>query len=302
MRIAVTGATGFLGRYIVAHLNSLGHKCVCWHRPTSDLSGIDTRGGAVTWVEGSLGDPAAAEDLVQRCDAVVHAALDRPGRGFRGAEGDLVRFVEENVVGTIRLIEAARAAKVGRFVFISTGAVHEKILPGRQLDETHPAWPTSHYGAHKAAIEAFVHSYGFGMGYPICALRPTGIFGLAHPPSASKWFGLVRDVAWGQDVNCRGGGKEVHASDVARAAGLLLEADPARVAGESFECYDRYVADLEVASIAKEISGSSSDLSGDAPTPKNQIVTDKLRSLGMTFGGLPLLEQTVRELVAAARP
>ena len=56
-------------------------------------------------------------------------------------------------MGTLRLIESARAAGVGRFVFISTCAVHEKILDDRPLDEAHPLWAMSHYGAHKAAIE-----------------------------------------------------------------------------------------------------------------------------------------------------
>lgn len=300
MRIAVTGATGFLGRYVVKHLTAQGHRCKCWHRPTSDLSGIDTKGGAVTWVEGSLSQPGTEETLVQGCEAVVHAALDRPGRGFRGAEGDLVGFVETNVIGTLRLIEAAFAAKVGRFVFISTGAVHEKILDDRPLDEKQPAWPKTHYGAHKAAIEAFVHSYGYGRNDPICALRPTGIYGLAHRAAESKWFDLVRAVA--HEVTCKTGGKEVHAADVARAVEILLNADASQIAGESFECYDRYVSDHEVAEIAKALSDSPSPILGTAPTPKNQIVTEKLRALGMTFGGRPLLEETIRQILATTRP
>lgn len=301
MRVAVTGATGFLGRYVVRHLTEQGHRCRCWHRPTSNLSGIETKGGAVVWVEGSLGQKGSEADLVEGCDAVVHAALDRPGRGFRGAEGDLVDFVETNVVGTVRLIEAARAAGVGRFVFISTGAVHEKILSDRPLDEAHPAWPLTHYGAHKAAIEAFVHSYGYGQNYAICALRPTGIYGLAHPPKESKWFDLIRSVAGGQGATCTRGGKEVHAADVARAIGLLLTADARAIAGESFECYDRYISEYEVATLARDLSGSGAEVRGSAPTPKNQIVTDKIRALGMTFGGTPLLEETVREIVATIK-
>jgi nucleoside-diphosphate-sugar epimerase len=302
MRIGVTGATGFLGRYVVARLTAEGHTCRCWFRPESDLSGIDTKGGAVVWVEGSLGDPRAADDLVEHCDAVVHAALDRPGIGFRGAEGDVASFVEKNVVGTLRLIEAARKAGVGRFVFVSTCAVHETVLPDRPLDETHPLWPHTHYGAHKAAIEAFVHSYGKGQGYPICALRPTGIYGLARPVRASKWYDLVRSVAWGDTVTCNRGGKEVHAADVAKAISLLLEADPAKITGEAFACYDQYIADLDVATIAQQLTGSKSTIEGAAPTPKNQIVTEKLRALGMTFGGRPLLEETVKGLVAAVKP
>ena len=136
--------------------------------------------------------------------------------GFRGAEGDLIEFVQKNVVGTLELIEAARRADVGRFVFISTCAVHEKILDDRPLDEAHPLWATSHYGAYKAAVEKFVHSYGLGHGYPICALRPTGVYGAARPIQNSKWHDLVSAVVRGETVQCSRGGKEVHAADVAK--------------------------------------------------------------------------------------
>ena len=132
--------------------------------------------------------------------------------------------------------------------------MHDKILDDRPLDETHPLWPFSHYGADKAVLEAFVHSYGFGHGFPICALRPTGIYGLAHPARTSKWFDLVAAVARGEDVQCRRGGKEVHAADVARAAALLLRAEA--VAGEAYNCYDRYISEFEVAGLARELTGS----------------------------------------------
>jgi nucleoside-diphosphate-sugar epimerase len=194
MRIALTGATGFVGRYIARHLAQQGNRLRCWYRPTSDRGGFESCAGSLEWVQGELGDTESAQSLVAGCDAVVHAALDHPGGGFRGGEGDLVTFVDKNVLGTIRLIEAARRARAGRFVFISTCAVHEKILEDRPLDETHPLWPMSHYGAHKAAIEKFVHSYGLGEGYPICALRPTGVYGVAQPVQDSKWLDLVSAV------------------------------------------------------------------------------------------------------------
>jgi nucleoside-diphosphate-sugar epimerase len=301
MRIGVTGATGFLGRYIVSELAEQGHQCRCWYRPASDRSGFEGLEDAIDWVEGDLGNTDDALRLVEGCESVVHAALFHPGGGFRGGEGDLPQFVEMNVVGTIRLIEAARAAGVSRFVFISTCAVHEKILDDRPLDETHPLWPASHYGAHKAAIEAFVHSYGFGQGFPICALRPTGIYGLAHPPNRSKWFDLIRAVAQGKDVDCRRGGKEVHAADVARSVGLLLKAKTESITGEAFNCYDRYISEFEVATIARDLSGSHCEVRGTQPTPRNQIITTRLRSLGMQFGGTPLLGKTIEDLIEASR-
>lgn len=297
MHIAITGATGFLGRYLTAHLIQQGHACRCWHRRTSDRGGIHAPNGQLQWVCGELGDPAAARALVTGCEAVVHAALHHHGGRFRGGEGDVVGFAEANIVGTLQLVEAARAAHVPRFVFISTCAVHEVIRDDRPLDEAHPLWPTSHYGAHKAAIEKFVHSYGLGEGYDICSLRPTGIYGLAHPPEDSRWFDLVRAVAAGEDVTCTGGGKEVHALDVARAVELLLRADG--IAGQAYNCYDRYISEYDVATLAKRLTGSSSHIAGEQRRPKHEIVTDKLRALGMRFGGEAFLVSTVKQMLAA---
>lgn len=298
MKVALSGATGFIGRYIARHLSDQGHALRCWHRPSSNREGF----GEVTdleWIEGELGDEDSTETLVQGCDAVVHGALYRPGAGFRGAEGDIIEFVEKNILGTLKLIRTAREANVGRFILISTCAVHEKILDDKPLDETHPLWPTSHYGAHKAALEKFVHSYGLGENYPICAVRPTGVYGVNHPAENSKWYDLVDKVVRGEDVECSRGGKEVHAADVAKAVGVLLEADG--INGEAFNCYDRYVSEYEVATLAKEFSKSSSQISGEPKQPKHQILTDKIRSMGMVFGGEELLRDTVSQLVTAVQ-
>ena len=210
-------------------------------------------------------------------------------------------FLGVNLTGSLQLFRAASEAGVPRFVFVSTCAVHEVILPDRPLDETHPLWPTGHYGAHKAALEAFVHSYGLGQGWPICALRPTGIYGLAHPPQDSRWYDLVGRVLRGEQVESARGGKEVHALDVARAVELLLRADAQRVAGQSFNCYDLYVSEEQVARIAKELTGSGSAISDLNRGPKHRIDTAKIRALGMTFGGEALLRRTVQELIDAHR-
>ncbi len=172
MKIAITGGTGFLGRYIVTQLASAGHDCRLWYRAGSDRGGFEAVEDRIEWRQGELGDAAAAEQLVTGCDAVVHAALHHTPGAFRVSDPDLLEFVERNVVGTLRLIEAALAAGAGRFIYISSCAVHDRILSDRPLDETHPTWASNHYGAHKAAVEQFVHSYGFGQGYPICACGP----------------------------------------------------------------------------------------------------------------------------------
>ena len=296
MKIAITGATGFLGRFIARRLAASGHQCRCWNRPESDCGGFDGLSDRIEWIEGDLSNPSSNAPLVSGCDAVVHAALYRPGPRFMGAEGDLPTFVERNILGTIRLIDAARNAGVRKAVFISTCAVHDVIQSDRKLDESHPLWPKSHYGAHKAAIEKFIHSYGLGEGFDICSLRPTGIYGLARPIEKSKWFKLVQAVARGEPIDSDRGGKEVHAADVAKAVEILLASDG--TAGQAYNCYDMYIADQDVADIAKTITGSKSRIEHRNMGPRNQIDTSKIRALGMTFGGRPLLEQTTREILA----
>src|SRR5262245_31517553 len=132
MRIALTGTTGFLGRYLVRHFAAEEHRLRCWYRPRSDRSGFGSSAERVEWIPGCLGDHAAVERLVHGVDAVVHAAVQWPGPRHSPSrarvETDLETFLQTNLMGSLQLFQAARAAGVARFVFISTCAVHEVIL------------------------------------------------------------------------------------------------------------------------------------------------------------------------------
>jgi len=299
MKIALTGATGFLGRYILAHLAGQQHTCRCWHRATSDRSGLEHVNRHVEWVEGELGQWDACRELLDRCDALVHAALEYPRDSRMLSDAFTPEVAMRNVAGSLQLFEAARAAGVRRVVFISSCAVYDRILDNRPLDETHPLLPGSHYGAHKAALEAFVHSHSRDESFSICALRPTGIYGIDHPVENSKWYELVSSVVRDEVVTCRRGGKEVHARDVAQAVSVLLASR--EVSGESFNCYDRYISEYDVATLAKGIAASHGEIDGGPMQPKHQIDTKKLRRLGVQFGGTPLLVETIREMVSLVR-
>ena len=277
------------------------HECRAWYRPESDRSGLEHVERHVQWVEGKLGDWDACQKLVEGCDALVHAALEHDSRGRISGGEFTAQMAMHNIAGSLQLFEAARGAGVQRVVYISSCAVHDRILGDRQLDETHPLWPASHYGAHKAAVEAFVHSHAMGDRYPICALRPTGIYGVNHPVEKTKWYDLVAAVISDNPAECHGGGKEVHAADVARAASLLLAADAEKICGEAFNCYDMYISQHDVATMAKSIAASHSEILGESAQPKHQIDTSKLRALGMKFGGKPLLHETLRDLIGLIR-
>jgi len=296
--IAITGGTGFLGRAILRRLAKAGNHLRCWYRAGSDRTGLEPLAGAIDWVPGQLGDGTASRDLVKGCDVLVHAALDYSGGRMQSPEFDS-QFSVRNIAGTLELFEAARAGGVQRVIYISSCAVYGEILSDRPLDETHPMWPTSEYGAHKAAVEAFVSSFGRGEKYPICALRPCGIYGIEHPIERSKWFDLVASVVRGETVTCQRGGKEVHARDVAQAVEVLLTAEG--IAGQAYNCCDRYISELDVATLTQQISLSDAKIIGQPMAPKNQIDTQKLRDLGVRFGGEGQLSETIGQLVAAVR-
>ena len=297
MKIAITGATGFLGRYILKQLIQEGHFCRCWKRFNKDLTGFENLGGEVEWIEGDLASQESYKRLIRGMDVVVHAALARPkGLQFRASPGkELMEFLHLNLTGSISLMNESKDTGVGRFIFISTCAVHEVILDDLPLDESHPLWPLSHYGAYKASVEKFIHSYGFGEGWNVCALRPTGVYGLAYPPEESKWTDLIRRVKKAGPISVSKGGKEVHAADVAKAVSLLLRADG--TAGQAYNCYDMYIAEQEVARIASKILKNNCIIEDVNKGPKHEINTQKIRNLGMVFGGKKLLQETVEEIL-----
>ena len=101
---------------------------------------------------------------------------------------------------------------------------------------------------------------------------------MTRPVERSKWFDLVRAVARGEPVACQRGGKEVHADDVAKAVEILLAAEG--IHGESYSCYDRYVSEHEVATLAKELTGSSSEIRGEVTKPKHEIINGKIQKVG----------------------
>lgn len=292
MKIGITGGTGFVGRALIDLLSDQ-HELRCIARDVKSATEISNQ---VDWIRGDLGKDDWQAGFVEGCDAIVHSGLWRSTRSFQGSESDVVEYLRINFLGSIKLMDAALRANIQRFVFVSTCAVHQRILDDRPLDETHPLWAANHYGAHKAALEKFVHSYGFGNDFSICALRPTGIYGVTRPVENSKWFELIRDISLGKDVEVSKGGKEVHVQDVAKAIKLLLESQD-DISGQAYACYDQYISEFEVATIAKKLLNSKSTIIGEPKSPQHEIVTEKIRSLGMTFGGQPLLEQTIQQII-----
>ncbi len=296
MTVAVTGATGTVGRFIVKRLIEAGESVRAWRRPSSDLRGLPD---GIEWVEGDLSSPDAAATLVEGADMLVHAALDHLTGRYRGGEGDdLAGYLRTNVGGGLSLLATAQETGVKRAVVLSSRAVFGTSTASPIADDA-PVSPDTHYGAAKVALEAFVRSFG-REGWPVAALRPTGVYGLVTPPQMSKWFALVERALRGEPVEVRAG-TEVHGRDVAESVWRLLTADARSVAGRAFNCSDIVVSTRDIVGVVQKIAGVAGPLPSEAPTPGGVMSADSLKALGVRFGGRDLFEATIAELVDAAR-
>ena len=185
-------------------------------------------------------------------------------------------------------------------MFISTCAVHDQILDDRLLDESAPAVVADPLRCAQGRHRTVRAQLWVRCRFSDLRLRQTGIYGIDRPATRSRWYRLVNNVVQGRAVECRRGGKEVHVSDVAKAAPLLLRVPG--VAGEVFNCYDRYVSEYEVAQLAAQCAGATRCVSGERTRPKHEIQTGKIRQLGLEFGGEPLLRQTISDMVQLIQP
>ncbi len=294
MRIAMTGATGFIGSYAARALADDGHDVVALVRPDSRAAHVE--GVLADRVAGSLSDPDARERLCAGADCVVHAAADWDA--LRAGNSENLRV---NLLGSLELLESARRAGAAQFIFFSSISVYHDVLSDRPLDEAHPAWPNTQYGAYKAAVEPFLKAACFESGMNTVSLRPGGVYGLDPRLARSWYFPLVRRVVNGEPVDTAAGGKIVSVQDCAEAV-RLCAGNPA-VAGRFFVLVDCYLYDQEVAEMAREICGSASEIADRKGTgPQNQFDTTAARSLGVPLNrGRDGVFEYLEDLIEAMR-
>lgn len=300
MRIAITGATGIVGRFVVARLLSERAQVQALARPESDRRGLD----ACRWITGDMANHSALADLVRNADALVHCAYGHvPGR-YRGGEGDdRFAFWQNNLLAGVALLEHARQAGVARVVVLSSRAVFGAQTPAAYSvdDATRPV-PDSHYGALKLALEAHASAFSTADGMCCAALRPTGVYGVVQPVERSKWFDLAMAMRRQEPLPAARLATEVHGRDVADAVWRLLNAPAEHVAGRAFNCSDLIVDGRDVMAGLAERLGIEPNLPA---TPENSLLhpmrTPALRALGWRPGGRPLLERTLDELATLAK-
>ena len=302
MRIAITGTTGYLGRFVVETLLREGHTVVAQRRKQLNKSDPLTKlDGSLKFINGNMGDSASLERLVQQCDAVVHLAFMSATGTYRGGEGeDAAWFWEQNFGGTLRLLQSCRGANVEKFIFLSSRAVFDGCnITDRLVEDTDTPNPVNHYGLLKLASEKLAALY---QDMTFCSLRPTGIYGLTWPCERTKWWNLVNDSkdenpnlsALSDSVST-----EVHGADVASAIQVLLQQEHCEVHGGAFNCSDILVSNRYLVQVCQNLrSGLPADLNHTPLQPPNNVMgTVGLARLGWRAGGVKTLHDTLRNII-----
>jgi UDP-glucose 4-epimerase len=218
-KVLVTGGAGFIGSNIARLVAAETGADVVVLDDLSSGYRDNLEGLPVTFLEGDVRDPAMVRRAIDGCDTVFHLAASV---GNTRSIDDPVRDSEINVIGTLRVLEAARGAGTGKIVYSSSAGIFGelKTLPIR---EDHAIDPDTPYGASKLGGEKLCLAYA--KLYPIEAvcLRYFNVYGINQRYDA---YGNVipifaHRVLHGEPITIFGDGEQtrdfVNVRDVARA-------------------------------------------------------------------------------------
>ena len=218
--VLVTGATGFIGKYVVAKLLEKGYSVRCLVRSVDKLVDWDLL-DQVSVVEGDVKDPSTLREAVTAVDAVIHLAAI--GHVSSVSEEAFRSFVDVNEIGTKNLIDACREyANLKVFVHFSSTAAMGPVA-SLVLDENSRPNPMTPYQKSKLRSETVVLDAFRDHAFPALILRPCMVYGVGGLGEFHKFYRLMIKSRFPRV----GLGKKltpiVHVSDVADAAVRAME-------------------------------------------------------------------------------
>ena len=233
MNILVTGGAGFIGSHLVRHLLAKGENVTALDNLSTGLA--ENLPPEAKLVEMDILDEELPKVVAAGAfDAIVHlAAQTMVDTSIKNPLLD----TRENLLGTVQVLEAARAANVKRVIFASTAAaygdVKEDDLPVR---EAQPTEPMSFYGLSKLSVEKYLEMYRkiYGMEYVV--LRFANVYGERQGDGGEGGVISIfaKAVAEGRDITIYGDGEQtrdfVYAGDIAEGIWAALRTEEVNAA------------------------------------------------------------------------
>jgi nucleoside-diphosphate-sugar epimerase len=195
--VVVTGAAGFIGRWVVKELLDRGYAV----RGLDNLSN-GSRGNVAAFdtddrfglTVGDITDRETVDELIDDAVACIHLAAEID---VQESLEDPQSHFETNVVGTQNVIEACRRTDT-RLGIVGTCMVYDMVDSESGIDETHPVKPASPYAGSKLAAENLAESYYHGYDLPVVILRPFNTYG---PFQKTGMAGGVVSIFTNRDID-----------------------------------------------------------------------------------------------------
>jgi len=238
MRLFITGGAGFIGSNFIRHVlaSHPSYRIVNFDKLTyagnlDNLRDVEAHAN-YAFIRGDICDREAVDPAVAGADAVMNfAAESHVDRSIESAAD----FIQTNVLGTQTLLDAARRARVSRFVQISTDEVMGSCSDGGYFTEASPMQPNSPYAASKAAAEHLVRAAHVTFGLDVVTTRASNNYGPYQFPEKLIPL-MITNAIEGKQLPVYGDGLNVrdwlHVEDCCRALDAVLHA------GQSGEVYN----------------------------------------------------------------
>ncbi|MCB0712389.1 MAG: NAD-dependent epimerase/dehydratase family protein [Ignavibacteriae bacterium] len=174
MKVLVTGGAGFIGSHLVDAYVSAGHDVVVLDNfSTGDHRNLRPEARVV---KGDVRDADLVNGLfeLEQFNLVNHHAAQLD---VRISVANPAFDAEQNIIGSVNLLQAAVTTGVERFIFASSGGTvygDQQVFPA---DETHPTNPISPYGVSKLSVEKYLGYFAYQYGLRFGVLRYTNVYG-----------------------------------------------------------------------------------------------------------------------------
>lgn len=204
-QVLITGGAGFIGGNLVEYLCGLGgYDITVLDIQNPDLTGTSAE-KRIRYIEGDIRDRSVIADAIAGVDCIIHLAADTR---VMDSIADPDHNFENNIVGTYRLLRAARDASVGRFVNASSGgAVLGNQTP--PVNETMVAAPLAPYGASKLATEGYCSAFSGAYGLSTISLRISNVYGPLSGHKESVVARFLKAILEGRELVVYGDGSQV---------------------------------------------------------------------------------------------
>jgi len=251
MKVLITGSSGLIGGCLFEKL-----------RGKYEVFGLDLKPSPYTTFVGDVRDYRLVESIMGHMDMVIHCAAQV---SVAKSVEDPLFDAENNAIGTLNLLEAARRSKkVKRFIYISSAAVYG-IPEHIPMSEDHPCRPISPYGVSKLAGELYSRIFHELYDVPTVCIRPFNVYGKNQYSNSYSGVILIflDRISRGLPLVVYGDGKQtrdfVHVHDLVDM--IVLAAECEEAVGETFNCgTGREVSIHELAKMMISISGKNLEI------------------------------------------